>query len=341
MGSKSRYSLPRARFDELMGKLASKRVLIFGDVGVDRYTVGTASRLSPEAPVPVVAVKSQTDKLGMAANVADNVRAFGATPFLATLVGEDRVCDELFQLLKNNGISSEHVYRHASRRTSLKERVIAQPQHVVRIDHETTEPLSRQAEDFFLDKALPLIRQFDAIILEDYAKGLLTERVLRAVIEEAGRCQKFITVDPTTIVRRPADYRGVSLFKPNRNEAERLSGMEIHDEASLNRAGEHLLKEVDAAMVVITQGQAGMTLFTRADPPLTIPTFARAVYDVSGAGDTVISMLTLAMACGATLVEGAILANFAAGVEVGKQGTATVTVAELEQYMQRFNALGH
>lgn len=335
----AKFGIKRARFEEITAKIKSKNVLILGDVGVDRYTIGTASRLSPEAPVPVLLVTSQTDKLGMAANVADNVRAFGARPQLASLVGEDRVCDELFALLKSSGIDSGQVFRHASRRTSLKERVIAQPQHIVRIDHEKPEPLSKEAEALFLQKALPLVNRCDAVILEDYAKGVLTEGVLSAVIAEAKKHGKLLTADPTTIVRRPVDYRGVSLFKPNRDEASRLSGIDIRDESSLSRAGEFFLSELDAAMVVITQGAAGMTLFTKGEKPVTIPTFASAVYDVSGAGDTVISMLTLGISCGATLTESAVLANFAAGVEVSKQGTATVTLTELEEHMNRFGAL--
>lgn len=334
-----KFSMQKQRFSELTGKIPGKKILILGDIGVDRYTIGTASRLSPEAPVPVVHVSSQTDKLGMAANVADNIRAFGASPMLASLIGKDRLSEDLFELLKSSAIDSSHVRGHSSRRTSLKERVIAQPQQVVRIDHEYPEPLSKEAEKFYLEAAVPLVGQSDAIILEDYAKGLLTDGVLRAVIAEAKSKKKFITVDPTTNVRRASDYRGVSLFKPNRNEASLLSGIDISDEASLRRAGEFFLKEVEAPMVVITQGSAGMTLFTATEEPVNIPTFARAVYDVSGAGDTVISMLTLAIICGATLSESAILANFAAGVEVAKQGTATVSLEEVEQQMIRFGAL--
>jgi rfaE bifunctional protein kinase chain/domain len=337
--SMSNYSMKRGRFEEIKAAIPGKKVLILGDVGVDRYTVGTASRLSPEAPVPVLLVTSQTDKLGMAANVADNVRAFGALPLLCSVVGEDRVCEEFYDLLAKSGIEGKHVHRHASRRTSLKERVIAQPQHIVRIDHEKPEPLSKDAEALFLKKALPLVAECDALILEDYAKGVLTEHVLSSVIAEARRLKKFITADPTTVQRRPADYQGVSLFKPNRDEAARLAGIDIRDEASLHAAGEMLLKEVGADTVIITRGSAGMTLFSGKEAPITIPTFAREVFDVSGAGDTVISMLTLALVCGATLVESSLLANFAAGVEVAKQGTATVSLAELEQHMRRFGAL--
>lgn len=335
----SQFAMRRDRFLEIIGKISSKKILIVGDVGVDRYTLGTATRLSPEAPVPVVMVTNQKDKLGLAANVAENVREFGAVPVLASVVGEDRNCDELFQLLKQQGISTQFLIRHSSRRTTMKERVVAQDQQVVRIDHETTQPLSREVEDKYLEVILPAIASFDAIILEDYGKGLLTDRIARAVIEEAKKQNVFLTVDPTTAVRSPSVYRGVSLFKPNVHEAERLSRVQIIDEASLHEAANILMKEVDSPIVIITQGKAGMTLFTRTDPPMHIPTFARTVHDVSGAGDTVISMLTLAMVCGASLVEAAILSNFAAGVEVGKRGTATVSLAELEQYMQMVGGL--
>lgn len=335
----SQFAIRRERFLEIIGKISSKKILIVGDVGVDRYTLGSATRLSPEAPVPVVMVTQQKDKLGLAANVAENVREFGATPILASVVGEDRNCDELFQLLKQQGISNQFLLRHSSRRTTMKERVVAQDQQVVRIDHETTQPLTKEVEDLYLESILPAISGFDAIILEDYGKGLLTDRIARAVIEEAKKQNVFLTVDPTTAVRSPSVYRGVSLFKPNVHEAERLSRVQITDEASLHEVANILMKEVDSPIVIITQGKAGMTLFTRTDPPMHIPTFARTVHDVSGAGDTVISMLTLAMVCGASLVEAAILSNFAAGVEVGKRGTATVSLSELEQYMQMVGGL--
>jgi rfaE bifunctional protein kinase chain/domain len=335
----SRFVIHRERFSEIVGKISSKKILIVGDVGVDRYTFGSATRLSPEAPVPIVAVTSQKDKLGLAANVADNVREFGATPVLASVVGQDRNCEELFQLLKKTGISTQYLLQHSSRRTTMKERVVAQDQQVVRIDHETTAPLSAEAEDLYLKSLLPIISDFDAVILEDYGKGLLTDSVAQSVIQEAKKQNVFLTVDPTTAVRSPHVYRGVSLFKPNAHEAERLSRVQITDEGSLNEAASILMKEVDSPLVIITQGKAGMTLFTRTDPPMHIPTFARTVHDVSGAGDTVISMLTLAMVCGASLVEAALLANFAAGVEVGKRGTATVSLQELEQYMQMVGGL--
>ena len=304
-----------------------------GDVGIDRYTIGTATRLSPEAPVPVVAVSSQTDKLGLAANVADNVNAFGAKAHLASVVGVDRRFEEMLNLLKKSAISSDKLVQHPSRCTSLKERVVAQNQQVVRIDHEITEPLNKEVEELFLQKMLPLVSKFDAVILEDYGKGLLTDRVARELIEAAKKANKLIMVDPTTVVRTPEIYRGVSVFKPNIVEAERLSRIEIRNEASLQKVGEFFLKELDTPIVIITQGKEGMTLFTRTGAPMKMPSFAKTVLDVSGAGDTVVSMLTLAMASGATLWEAALLANYAAAVEVSKRGTATVTMAELEEFM--------
>lgn len=336
----TRYTVKRARFQEIIAKIAEKKILVIGDVGIDRYTTGTADRLSPEAPVPVVAVQSVTDKLGLAANVADNICAFGASAGLASLIGPDRHGEELCALLQAKKIPANHVYKHVSRRTTLKERVIAQSQQVVRIDHESVEPLNQEAESFFCEKVSPLLSQFDGIILEDYAKGLLTDRVLRHVIEGAQKAQKFISVDPPTVgTRSPQGYCGVSMITPNVPEAEKLTGISIRDEASLNRAGEFLLKEMNVPIVVITRSSAGMTLFTRSEKPLTVPTFARAVFDVSGAGDTVVTMLSLALVSGASLEESALLANFAAGVEVGKPGTATVSVAELEEYMERLGGI--
>lgn len=335
----TKYSIPKARFREIVEKFSSQKILIVGDVGVDRYTIGSAYRLSPEAPVPVVAVQSVKDKLGMAANVADNIKSFGAVPYLATMIGEDRIADELRSLLQENSIATDYIFSHKSRRTSLKERVIAQQQQVVRIDHEITSSLNSEAEKFFLEKVIGLVGKFDGVILEDYAKGMLTDNVARAIIDEAKKKGKFVSVDPTTVQRVPGVYRGVTMFKPNSIEAEKLSGIEIRDEKSLVAAGEKLLQEINASVVIVTQGKEGMTLFEAKERPLHIPTFARSVFDVSGAGDTVISMLTLATICGASLKESALLANFAAGVEVSKQGTATVSVNELEEYMEQLGGL--
>lgn len=336
----SKYTIKKNRYKEIISHMPAKKIMVMGDVGVDRYTIGSAHRLSPEAPVPVVAVSSQSDKLAMAANVADNLKAFGSIPIITSMIGSDRVGKELLDLLKKNEINTKFIFEHASRRTPLKERVIAGNQHVVRIDHESIDPLSKEAESFYLEKILNTIESTDGIILEDYAKGLLTKNVLREVIAKAKDNKKFISVDPPTMgTRSPSDYKGVSMITPNLVEAEKLSGIEIKEEASLQRAGEMLLREVDCSVVAITRGPLGMTIFTPKSEPYHIPTFARDVFDVSGAGDTLISMFTLALVCGASMEEAAILSNFAAGVEVGKKGTATVSLRELEEYMSRLNGI--
>ncbi|MCO5142692.1 MAG: D-glycero-beta-D-manno-heptose-7-phosphate kinase [Oligoflexia bacterium] len=337
--SENKYQISKSRFHEIKKQISQKSILVVGDIGLDRYTMGKATRLSPEAPVPILMVEKQTDKLGMAANVAHNVKEFGARPILASVVGEDRVYEELHSLLVKEKISDQLLVRHKSRRTSLKERVVALPQHIVRIDHEITSPLSSDAEDQFLKLILPKIKEFDAIIVEDYAKGILTDKVARSIIETANQEKVFVSVDPTTVVRSLDIYKNVSLFKPNQVEAEKLTGIEIQDENSLARAGALLLERLDAPVVIITQGKEGMTIFEKKQKAIKIPTFARSVYDVSGAGDTVVSMLTLALVCGATLTEAALLANYSAGIEVGKQGTATVSMDELESYMIQLGAL--
>ena len=337
--SKPHYAVKRSRFQEIISRFPEKKVLIVGDVGVDRYTYGQASRLSPEAPVPVVAVTEVKDKLGLAANVADNIKTFGANPYLASMIGRDRHAEELVALLRENRIATDYVFQNSARRTTMKERVIAQTQQVVRIDHEKTENIQPEQEKEFLGKVIPMISGFDAIILEDYAKGLLTDRVITQLVDAARKQKIFISVDPPSVGRTPGVYRGVSMITPNTSEAERLTGIEIRDDRTLLEAGAKLQSDFQIPTVVITRGAKGMTVFTEKGEPLHVPTFARAVYDVSGAGDTVISMLSLALVSGASLEEGALLANFAAGVEVGKHGTATVTIQELEEYMQNLGGL--
>lgn len=337
--SKPSFQIKMNRFEELTSKFKAKKILIVGDVGLDRYTIGMARRLSPEAPVPVVAVSSQKDKLGMAANVADNVVSFGAIPALASVIGKDRAGAEFLELVESRELASELLLTCQDRRTSLKERVIAQNQQVVRIDHEVTQEITEDTEERFLQLILPQVEKFDAVIFEDYAKGVLTEKVVREIAKEAKKKGTLVTFDPTEKVRPLSFYHGITLFKPNDREAENISRMDIKDQKGLAAVGEFFLRETQASMVVVTQGPQGMTLFSKDQKPIHIPTFARAVYDVSGAGDTVISMLTLALVAGASLQEAAVLANYAAGVEVGKPGTATVSIEELKNYMSDLGGL--
>ncbi len=327
----------RKRFDAVMKTIASKEFLVVGDVGLDRYTIGDARRLNDEAPVPIVSVGKTQDKLGLAGNVADNIHALQGVPHLFSLVGKDLYGEKLLQLLKEKKISSQGVFPHPTRRTTLKERVIANNQQVVRIDYEDIQDLSPEEEAFFWKKLEPEIEKYSGIIIEDYSKGLLTPSLTAKIIQSARKKKKFVAVDPPSLSHRRhiEYYRGATLLTPNLKEAAQLSGIEIRDRSSLHKAGEQLLQELECEIVVITQGGEGMTVFKKNITPMQVPTFAHAVYDVSGAGDTVVAMLTMTMSNDVPLEESLLLANFAAGAEVGKMGTTTVSVEELREYVER------
>ncbi|MCM2278205.1 MAG: D-glycero-beta-D-manno-heptose-7-phosphate kinase [Oligoflexia bacterium] len=328
----SHWNLKRLR--ELLHRKLFGRILVIGDVGLDRYTIGAVERISPEAPVPIVHVREEKLKLGLAANVADNIQTLGGEPWLVGLVGKDAAARDFRKMLRSTRIGHGHLVEDASRRTVLKERVVSERQQLLRVDYEDTHPISREMEEAVLAKVEELAKRADAVIVEDYAKGLINQRVARQIFAAAKRNGKIVTVDPN--LRTPVEvYRGASVLTPNTNEAERLSGVQIRGEASLIQAGSSILRAANARHVVITRGKDGMAIFSagRADVRL-IPTYAKEVYDVSGAGDTVISVLTLALAGGATIEEAAVLGNLAAGVEVGKRGTATVTPLEIESALE-------
>lgn len=323
------------RLHGLLQSFVGKRILVVGDVGVDRYTVGTVDRISPEAPVPIVAVEREEHKLGLAANVGDNIRALKAEAELIGVVGEDRAAQDFRTLLKKAGIGGARLVADPARRTVLKERIVTDRQQLLRIDYETAEAISPQTERKIIDQLSKAVEKVDGVIVEDYAKGVFNERVCQAVIRAARRAKKLVTVDPNSKTD-VSFYRGADLIKPNRQEAERLSGIKIKDDATALASAREILGRTKARWVVITLGRDGIVILERRAKGLVrIPTFVREVYDVSGAGDTVIAVLTLALTSGANVDEAAILANLAAGVEVGKRGTATVTAEEITQALEQ------
>jgi D-beta-D-heptose 7-phosphate kinase/D-beta-D-heptose 1-phosphate adenosyltransferase len=329
--------------EKLLGYLeaiAGRKILVVGDVGVDRYTIGSVERISPEAPVPIVLVQEERLKLGLAANVADNVQALGGVPLLTGVVGRDRTADDFRGLLRRAKIGANHLVVDAARRTVLKERIVSERQQLLRVDYETPGEMPARTSGRLLAKVRELIAECDAVIVEDYAKGLLTPKLASAIFAEARKARKLVAVDPNR--KSPLElYVGASVLTPNTREAEKLSGIAIRDEASLVLAGRRLLSKTRARYVVITRGKDGMAIFQRGQATVRIiPTYAREVYDVSGAGDTVIAVLTLALAAGATIEDAAVLGNLAAGVEVGKRGTATVTPEEVRVAMEFFEAVG-
>ena len=330
-------ALQRARVDRILSQFRKKKILVYGDVGVDQYTVGKVTRISPEAPIPIVEVGSVSYKMGLAANVADNVAALGGSPLLVGLVGRDHGARIFRTLLKSMKATDRYLVEDRTRPTTLKERVVAESQQVVRIDHEKKGGVSaavmKQAEAHLL-KA---VAEADCVIIEDYAKGLVSAAFCELLVAEAERRSVPVLVDPNS--KSPLRiYRGCTLMTPNTAEAEALSGITIDSHAKLQEAGHRLLRELASPFVIITRGRDGMAIFARGEKePVLIPTFAREVFDVSGAGDTVIATLGLALVSGASVVEAALLANYAAGVEVGKRGTATVSQGELKEYIRVLN----
>ncbi len=318
-----RTAMTRERAEELLAAFEKCRILVVGDLMLDRYIRGRAERISPEAPVPVVRVESEDFAPGGAANVARNLRALGAWVMVVGVVGNDLEGERLLSLLKKEGVEVEGIFRDSDRPTTVKTRVIAHHQHVVRVDWEVTEPVTGEAErriSAYLSRSLC---EVDGVVVSDYAKGAVTGGLLRMLRD--GRAP--VVVDP----KEPHFdlYRKVRCVTPNRGEAERASGVRIRNEDDLKRAGEALLRRWEADMVLITRGEEGMSLFEGNRKVTHIPTVAREVYDVSGAGDTVVATFTLALSAGAKPQEAAHLANVAAGIVVGKLGTATASPEEV------------
>lgn len=302
-------------------------IAVVGDLMLDRFVWGRVSRISPEAPVPVVEIERESFHLGGAANVARNLASLGATPLLLGVVGDDDPASQLRRALRERGLSDDAVLADGARRTTVKTRIIAGSQQVVRTDWESVTDLSGDVEARALDALADIIGRARAVVLSDYAKGTLTPRVIERAIELAHEHGVPILVDPK--LRRYRLYQGVTLVTPNLYEAARFAGMAVVTDDDIAQAAETILNELGCTAVLITRGEHGMTLFETGRPPHHIPTFAREVFDVSGAGDTVIAAAALALAAGASLAEAAELANRAAGVVVGKLGTATVELEEL------------
>ncbi len=314
------------QLQKVVQQFSDQPILVVGDLMLDRYVWGRVERISPEAPVPVVEVVKETVHLGGAANVAYNLAVLKARPLLVGVVGRDEAGDRLVEELHRQEISSEGIVRDKGRSTTIKTRIIAHNQQVCRTDREDKTPLSQGTVDQMRSAYQPLLEQAKGMILSDYGKGALSAALVVGLIQEARRTKKFLAVDP-----KAGDfsvYRGASIVTPNKKEAVRASGVEIVDEASFIQAGEKLLEVTASDYLLVTRGEEGMTLFDGKEHSH-IPTVAREVFDVSGAGDTVIASLTLAVAAGASILDAAILANHAAGVAVGKLGTAAASGEEI------------
>lgn len=318
----------RRRLRRLVAEFKNRRILVVGDFMLDQYIRGSVNRISPEAPVPVVRVNQESFVPGGAGNVANNLASLGARVSLMGVVGEDLAARQLADDFNTLGIAIEGLVTDRERVTSQKCRVVAERQQVVRFDRETHGPLSHKTESRLLERLPRALDEAEALIISDYGKGVICPKVLETAIKEAKKRKIPVTVDPK--VEHFARYRGVTCLTPNLQEA--WGGMHRTpkpDEASLEQLGRDILKTLRCESLLITRGPGGMSLFNSHGRPTHIPTRAREVFDVSGAGDTVISALTLALAGGASIIQAALLSNYAAGIVVGKLGTASTNPDEL------------
>lgn len=313
-------------------RLAGHTALIVGDVMLDEYVWGDVRRISPEAPVPIVEARSRTFAPGGAANVAANVKSLGGEVWLGGVTGAGPYARQLCEVLSERGILADGLQRDRERPTTLKTRVLAQGQQIVRVDSERTAPLCPAIEAALLDWMEAHVARADVCILSDYDKGVVSERVAQAFICMSRRAGKPLVVDPKG--RHYEKYVGATVITPNLREAEQVTNRRVEGDGDLMDVGRALLKQLDGSALLITRSAEGMSLFVKGAKPLHIPSVARSVFDVTGAGDTVISTLALALAAGAPFAAAARLANYAAGIVVGKIGTAVTTIEELAKTLE-------
>jgi D-beta-D-heptose 7-phosphate kinase/D-beta-D-heptose 1-phosphate adenosyltransferase len=305
------------------------KILVVGDVMLDRYLWGDVARISPEAPVPIVRLRSETQAPGGAANVAANIEGLGATAVLIGCVGNDRDAGAVEMVLAESGVNSAKLVRCDSRQTTVKTRIIAHHQQITRVDQETIDPLTESEKAELLLAIRELAAQVTAIVLSDYAKGVLDEEVVRATIAIAKTADIPVIVDPKG--RDYMKYRGAKLLTPNRKEAIEACRLDDEKPDVVDVAGAQLLAENDVEAILITQGEEGMSLFTRSGEKLRLRASARDVYDVTGAGDTVIATLAVALAAGCDIQTAARLANAAAGIVVEQVGTTPIKLESLRK----------
>ena len=322
-----------SKLNSIISNFKNANVLVIGDLILDEFIWGDVSRISPEAPVPVVWVKRESFMPGGASNVANNLRSLGARTSLAGVIGDDERGAILKGELEQKGIDTSGIMIDESRPTTLKTRVVAQHQQVVRIDKEKVDALSDVLISRIINYTKESIEKIDAIVIEDYGKGVITPKLLKQIVPLAKAHKKIISVDPKE--EHLKYYQGITLITPNNNEASKAVGFEIKDNATLKKAGAAILKKFKCKIALITLGENGMAVFQKDKPMKHIPTVAQEVFDVSGAGDTVIACYTLALAAGADSVQAAHISNCAAGIVVGKVGIAVVTPDELINRIKR------
>ncbi|NLY03446.1 MAG: D-glycero-beta-D-manno-heptose-7-phosphate kinase [Campylobacter sp.] len=308
------------------------KILVIGDLMIDHYLWGECDRISPEAPVQIVDIKREDKRLGGAGNVIANLKALGARVGVLSVVGDDDVADEILSLL--DGVDAQFLVKEKGRKTSQKSRLMAVSQQIVRFDKESKDSISKESEDSIILKFKQIIKEYDGVLLSDYAKGVLTPTLCQNVIEVSRQRSKFVLVDPKG--KDYSKYRGATLLTPNRKEATLATGIEIVDENTLKKAIIKLKDELNLSYSLITLSDKGIALYDKSLD--IIPAIAREVYDVTGAGDTVLATLGYAFSAGMNALEATMLANRAAAVVIGKVGSATATLGEISEYEKLINS---
>ncbi|MBK9098486.1 MAG: D-glycero-beta-D-manno-heptose-7-phosphate kinase [bacterium] len=323
------------RLDELRKSFDGKRIAVIGDMMLDGYFWGDVKRISPEAPVPVLEVEDEFFRFGGAANVALNILTLGGIPVPVGVIGNDNYGNIFSSLLKEKKIDPAGIVIDNDRPTTTKTRVIANNQHVVRIDKESKAYINNKIEAKILSYVETDLSKLDGIILQDYNKGILTPSLISKIISLANKNNILITVDPK--FDNFFEYKNVTVFKPNRKETETVLGIRIKDDKDISSAGRDLLHKLKSKYVLLTLGEGGIAVFENDDKERRMPTKARKVADVSGAGDTVISTLTVALAAGANIYEACFLANYAAGIVCGEVGIVPIEKEALFQIVLKEN----
>ena len=319
---------------DILAQFPGKCILIIGDVMLDEYLWGEMHRISPEAPVPLVEFRERTYYPGGAANAAVNITSLGGQAILGGVVGKDEQAKILQEGLSRCWVEKYELFSDFSRPTTTKTRIIAHNQQIVRIDREERRPLSPEIEDKLSKWIKDRIREVDACLLSDYAKGVLTSRIIEEATQFAQQAHKPLVVDPKGLDY--SRYSGATVVTPNLQEAKLVLGHILNPPQDVPKIGQQLLALLEGSAILITQGPEGMSLFQPGQEAEHIPALPLHVYDVTGAGDTVVAALTLALAAGATLEQGARLANIAAGIVVSKVGTATASLEELRAHANRW-----
>jgi D-glycero-beta-D-manno-heptose-7-phosphate kinase len=312
---------------QLKKNFKGKRIAVIGDMMLDIYFWGDVKRISPEAPVPVLEVENEFYRFGGAANVALNISALNGIAEPIGIIGYDNYGTIFNSLLSDQKISHHGIIVDESRPTTAKTRVIADSQHIVRIDKESKETISKNIQIKIYDYVKSIIKNLDGIILQDYNKGVLSSSLISQLIDLANANKKLVTVDPK--FNNFYEYKNVTVFKPNKKEAEDILGMKIKTDSDISFAGNTLLSKLNAKNILLTLGEGGIAVFEKGKPEKRMPTKARKVADVSGAGDTVISTLTIALAAGANIYEASYLANYAGGIVCEEVGIIPIEIDKL------------